>query len=264
MNVRPIHWESETMLSLKSLAQLLLFFVAALVPLQKAWAQGSRCADCHLANPDAPGHLYDWERSAHARNNVGCEACHGGDASTFESLAAHMGILDSSNPASPVNRRNIPRTCGTCHSGPYVAFQSSQMFALLQAGNPDVPVCTTCHSAVGGQLLSPTALEARCQKCHAANRPGSHPEFPAQARNMLETIEEVRGLLRQAKALISRIRDPELRQRFEEQYRQAEVPIIEAVDFGHQFRYEASQERRVVSRQRTEALLDELANAAPR
>src|SRR3989304_4370387 len=222
-------------------------------------AQGSRCADCHFANPDAPGHLYAWERSAHAQNNVGCDACHGGDATTFDSLTAHRGILNSGNPSSPVNRGNIPRTCGSCHSGPFVAFQSSQMFALLQTSNPDVPVCTTCHSAVAAQLLSPKALEARCQKCHAANQPGSHPEFPAQGRRNLDSIQQVRDLLKQAQPLLRRIRDAELRQRFEEQYRQAEVPIIEAVNFQHAFRYEASQERQAVSRQRAEALLDQLA-----
>ena len=252
------------MYMLKTFARAILLLLFLLVPLQWASAQGTRCADCHLANPDAPGHLYAWERSAHGQNNVGCEACHGGDATTFESFAAHRGILNSGNPSSPVNRKNIPRTCGTCHSGPFVAFQSSQMFALLQAGNQDVPVCTTCHSSVAAQLLSPRALEARCQKCHAADKPGSHPEFPAQGRRMLETIQEVRGLLRQAQPQIRRIRDAELRQRFEEQYRQAEVPIIEALNFGHAFRYEASEERRAVSRQRAEALLDQLANTARR
>jgi len=246
---------------LKTLARVSVLLLLVWVPLQRASAQGSRCADCHLSNPDAPGHLYAWERSAHGQNNVGCDACHGGDPTTLDSFAAHRGILNSGNPSSPVNRKNIPRTCGTCHSGPYVAFQSSQMFKLLEAGDRDVPVCTTCHSAVAAQLLSPRALEARCQKCHAANRPGSHPEFPAQGRRMLESIEEVRGLLKEAQSLIRRIRDAELRRRFEEQYRQAEVPIIEAVNVGHAFRYEASEERRAVSRQRVDALLDQLANA---
>jgi hypothetical protein len=240
----------------------LLLAAFLFVSLEWASAQASRCADCHLANPDAPGHLYAWERSPHGQNNVGCETCHGGDPTTFDSFAAHRDILNSGNPSSPVNRRNIPRTCGTCHSGPYVAFQGSQMYALLEQGNREVPVCTTCHSDVAGQLLSPRALEARCQRCHAADRPGSHPEFPGQARAMLESIEEVRGLLREAQPLIRRIRDAELRRRFEEQYRQAEVPIIEAVNFQHAFRYEGSEERRRVSQQRAEALLDQLANAA--
>lgn len=231
---------------------------------QSASAQGSRCADCHLANPDAPGHLYAWDRSPHGQNNVGCEACHGGDASTFDSFTAHKGILNSGNPSSPVNRANIPRTCGGCHSGPFVAFQSSKMFALLQTGNEDVPVCTTCHSAVGATLLSPKALEARCQKCHAANQPGSHPEFPAQGRRNLESIQQIRDLLKQAQPLVRRIRDAELRRRLQEQYQQAEVPIVEAVNFQHAFRFEASEERQGVARQRAEALLDQLANAARR
>lgn len=252
------------MQAFRILARVSVLLALIWFPAQWAMAQGSRCADCHLANPDAPGHLYEWERSAHARNNVGCDACHGGDASTFDSVTAHQGILNSGNPSSPVNRKNIPRTCGACHSGPFVAFQSSQMFALLEAGNPDVPVCTTCHTSVGGQLLSPRALEARCQRCHAADRPGSHPEFPGQGRRNLEAIQEIRDLLRQAQPLIRRIQDAQLRQQFEEQYQQAEVPIIEAVNFQHAFRYEASEERQAVSRQRAEALLNDLANATRR
>lgn len=249
------------MRELRALARVSILLALAIVcdPAQRAAAQDSRCANCHLATPDAPGHLYEWERTAHAQNNVGCDACHGGDATTFDSFAAHRGILNSGNPSSPVNRRNIPRTCGACHSGPFVAFQSSQMYALLQAGNPDVPVCITCHSSVGAQLLSPRALESRCQKCHAADKPGSHPEFPGQGRRNLEAIQQVRDLLKQAQPLIRRVRDAQLRQRLEEQYRQAEVPIIEAVNFQHAFRYEASQERQAVSRQRAEALLDQLA-----
>jgi len=255
---------AETVPRLKRLAFIVLLLLLVLLPLRWASAQGTRCADCHLANPDAPGHLYAWERSAHGQNNVGCQACHGGDATTFESFAAHRGILNSGNPSSPVNRKNIPRTCGTCHSGPFVAYQSSRHLALLEAGNEDVPVCTTCHSSVAAQMLSPRALESRCQRCHAANRPGTHPEFPAQGRQMLETVQEVRSLLREAQAQIRRIRDAELRQRFDEQYRQAEVPIIEAINFAHAFRYEATEERRAVSRQRAEALLDQLANTARR
>jgi hypothetical protein len=75
---------------------------------------------------------------------------------------------------------------------------------------------------------------------------------------MLEAVQEVRGLLREAQPVIRRIRDTQLRQRLEEQYRQAEVPIIEAVHFAHTFQYEASEERREVSRGRAEALLQEL------
>jgi hypothetical protein len=69
---------------------------------------------------------------------VGCEKCHGGDATTFEPFLAHQGILNSMNPASPINRRNLSATCGTCHAGPFVAFQKSQHFALLNKGDTGV------------------------------------------------------------------------------------------------------------------------------
>ncbi len=231
-----------------------------LLPLELGLAQQTNCSACHFANPDAPGHLYEWDRSPHGQNNVGCEKCHGGDATTFESFRAHREILDSHNPASPVNRRNIPKTCGSCHSGPFVAFQDSKHYALLQEGNRDVPVCITCHSEVAGRLLSPNALAARCQKCHTDKGVGSHPEFPAQGRRMLETIREVRTLLDQAKPLIKRVRDREIRQRLEEQYRQVEVPLIEAVNFGHSFVFDASEDRGEVARRRAEVLLENLAN----
>jgi hypothetical protein len=111
-----------------------LFFCAT-----PAAAQQSRCADCHFSRPDAPApdHYSDWDRSAHGRNNVGCEKCHGGDATTFEPFVAHGGILNSVNPASPVNRRNLSATCGTCHVGPFVGFQKSQHFALLEKGDAE-------------------------------------------------------------------------------------------------------------------------------
>ena len=95
---------------------LLSFSLAGLLAAGTAVAQPatpSRCADCHFARPDAPGqyHVLDWDRSPHGRNNVGCQACHGGDATTFESLLAHRDIQHPSAPASPLNPR-IPITLG--------------------------------------------------------------------------------------------------------------------------------------------------------
>jgi hypothetical protein len=128
-----------------SLFAALILLATLFLPAADGFAQSSTCADCHFANPAAPAreHLSDWERSAHGRNNVGCEKCHDGDASTYEVMLAHRGLLGSSNPASPVHRRNLPATCGRCHTGPFVRFQNSQHFKLLGAGDHRVPTCTT-------------------------------------------------------------------------------------------------------------------------
>jgi hypothetical protein len=227
-----------------------------------AQAQRSSCADCHFSNPDAPGHLYEWDRSPHGRNDVGCEKCHGGDGTTFESFPAHQEILNSRNPASPVNERNLPATCGVCHTGQFVAFQRSRHYALLQQGNTDGPTCTTCHSEVAAFLLSPSALQSRCANCHSQDGPGGHPEFPGRARALLESIREVRELLNQAQPLIRRVQDPARRASLEADYRQAEVPLIEAIQSGHSFVFDMLEDRREVARQRAEALLERLANPA--
>lgn len=256
---------------------LLILGLLVLVPGALIAQNQSSCGDCHLANVyQAAGddesdlyypfdrfalfHLSDWDRSAHGRNFVGCESCHGGDPTTFESFLAHRGVLNSRNPASPVHPQNLPRTCGACHTGQFVAFQKSRHYTLLQEGNSDVPVCSTCHGAVAAQLLSPKALESQCGKCHGENRTAQRPDDPAHAREMLENILEIRRLLDESRSLIRRVKDERRREILDEAYRQAEVPLMEAVIAGHSFVFEALHERRDVARRRAEALLEQLAN----
>ena len=230
-----------------------------------AAAQESRCADCHFSRPTAPrlDHLSDWDHSAHSRNNVGCERCHGGDATTFEPFLAHRNILNSANPSSPVNRHNLPRTCGTCHAGPFVAFQKSQHFALLEKGDSRVPVCSTCHGDAGYRRPSARALETECAQCHGPGRIVPRPERAEAARTLYSALHESRELMRTARSLVNRVGDKPRRAQLDYAYQQAEVPLIEAVQAGHQFVYDDLKERLSVARQRIEALLSQLANPKP-
>jgi hypothetical protein len=244
---------------------LIAFFAATDVLL----AQQSRCADCHFANPSptfaarlrgAETHLRNWDLSAHARANIGCERCHGGDPTTFEPLAAHRGILPWTNPASPVHRVNLPKTCGVCHAGPFVAFQKSRHFALLQGSNPVVPTCTTCHGDAGENRPSPKALERECATCHRPGRADEHPEHPALGRKMLEGVREVRALLKEANNLIERIKDRPRRARLEHAAQQVDVPLTQATQASHAFVYDDLEERLDTARRRLAALFEELAN----
>lgn len=243
-----------------SLTLMSLFVFAA-----PAASQQSRCADCHVSRADAPAsyHVSDWDRSAHGRNNVGCEKCHGGDATTFEPFLAHRGILNSVNPASPVNRRNLPATCGTCHTGPFVGFQNSQHFALLEKGDTRVPVCSTCHGAAGFQRPSARALETQCRQCHGPNGIAARTERAEAARTLYEALNESRDLMKSVRPLVNRVSDKARRAQLDEAYQQAEVPLIQAVQAGHQFVYDDLKERLSVARQRIEALLGQLANPRP-
>lgn len=221
----------------------------------------SRCADCHFANPAAPDapHLSNWDGSAHKRNNVGCEKCHGGDATTFEPLLAHRGILKSANPASPVNRRNLPATCGSCHAGPYVAFQKSQHFALLKKGDTRVPVCSTCHDAAGTWRPSARSLETDCRRCHGPGRIAPRAGRAEAARELYESLHESRDRMKSARLLIDRVVDKTRRARLEAAYQQTEVPLRQAVQAGHEFVYDGLKERLSTARERLNALLGQLA-----
>jgi hypothetical protein len=232
--------------------------------------QSSRCADCHIANqqsaaPNWSGfalrHLHDWDFSPHSRNNVGCEKCHGGNATTFEKFQAHQNMLPATSPASPVNRVNLPKTCGTCHTGPFVSFQKSAHYKLLTNGDDRGPTCSTCHGEVGAHLLSPSSLSNQCSKCHGPNEPQGRPGRADEARLLMTDVRVVRSQLNEARSIIRRIKDAGARARFEDQYRQAEVPIIEARNAGHEFQFENLKERLDRAKQRTEALMEALANA---
>lgn len=230
-----------------------------------AFGQRSRCADCHFANLDAPSyHLDEWDRSPHGRSDVGCEKCHGGDATTFELLQAHRGLLRSSNPASPANRRNLPQTCGACHTGQFVEFQKSRHFELLKEGESEGPTCSTCHTSMGVYLPSPKRLAADCNRCHGQGKTAPRPGYAENGQALLEQIRDVRHLLNQAEPLIGRVKNQAERAALEEQYRQAEVPLVEAVHAGHSFVFDRLQERLGVARQRSETLLEKIANPSMR
>ncbi len=237
--------------------------LAGLVGGADASAQSqSRCADCHFANPGSvsASHLSEWDLSGHGRKNVGCERCHGGDPRSFEPFVAHQDILARTNPASPVHPTNLPKTCGTCHAGPLVAFQRSKHYELLRAGNKNGPTCTTCHGEAAGNRLSPKALEGQCATCHGAGKIAPHPEFPARARLADEGLREARALLKDARNAIARVKDKARRASLEQAAQQAEVPIIEATQAGHAFVYDQLDERLTTARARIAALFERLAN----
>ena len=236
----------------------------------------SSCASCHLeqAGPatsreydmvrpfgrSAIAHFDDWERSAHRRAGVGCDACHGGQVGTYETFEAHQGVLNTGNPASPVHRTNLPSTCGRCHTGQFTAFQGSRHYRLLQEGNRRGPTCSTCHGEVLGRTPSPSRLERECARCHGADGIAPRPGRPADVRTLLEGVADTRASLDAARHLLDEVTDGPRREVLEAAYGQAEIPLIQAVRSGHRFVFDELRERLATARARTAALLQSLAN----
>jgi len=113
------------------------------------------CAGCHAERQ--PGLLAQWEEGAHAREDVACEDCHGGD---------HEAIFR-------VEGRVPAKRCQGCHPRETIEFRQSvhnRAFADA-AGNArllaQIPAvqrrgCMGCHD-MGGP-------EGRCNACHGAHR----------------------------------------------------------------------------------------------
>lgn len=252
-------------MSMRATPNLLCFGFAAMLLhfTGVAGAQTNRCADCHFANPEtepAGRHLDDWDLSSHGRSGVGCESCHGGDPSTFESFLAHRGILNSRNPASPTNERNLPRTCGRCHSDHYAAFRSTKHYDLRRGGGRTAPGCASCHGEVAAYLLSPKGLARKCDSCHGPDEKHPLPEVSAQARLLLEEVREVRSLLEQADRLIERVNDEERRERLTVLFAVARTFLREAGHVGHTFDFRGIEESTEQARLAAEVLLQALAN----
>jgi hypothetical protein len=80
------------------------------------------------------------------------------------------GALPHGDPASSVNRANVPQTCGNCHHGIQEVFEQSIHHTMEGQTEKDLPVCNDCHSAhtiqradVDGFKLD---IMQKCGRCH--------------------------------------------------------------------------------------------------
>lgn len=136
----------------------------------------NRCTSCHIDIVEIP------HPDGFHPKPVSCAQCHRVETGIYlvsdHGLAVHAGVaeaasckdchgathslLDSRNPASPVHRTNITKTCARCHANT----EEMRKFHLRQ----DNPVGTYEHSVHGVALLEKNALNAAvCTDCH-----GSH------------------------------------------------------------------------------------------
>jgi cytochrome b subunit of formate dehydrogenase len=99
-------------------------------------------------------------------NAAVCSDCHG----THDLHAA-------SNPASKVNRKNIPNTCGKCHENVRAVYVQSIHGKAAAAGIKEAPVCTDCHGehtiyAVRNPASSVWigSVTKTCSSCHESKR----------------------------------------------------------------------------------------------
>ncbi|MEI6210878.1 MAG: cytochrome b/b6 domain-containing protein [bacterium] len=99
-------------------------------------------------------------------NAANCADCHG----------SH-DLHKSTNPASKLNWKNVPATCGKCHENVNQTYLRSVHGQAVKSGVRDAPVCTDCHGEhtivsvkSSGSRVSSGNIPGTCGQCHASQR----------------------------------------------------------------------------------------------
>jgi nitrate/TMAO reductase-like tetraheme cytochrome c subunit len=178
-------------LAILPLSSLLLL---ALIPSNGSSADEAKdsCVACHsqasflVTNKKLYEYFQRWSASIHKQEGVTCVDCHGGDPESAEKEKAHGADLGAAKPNSPVNFRNVSRTCGRCHEDIYQRFRESEHFehVVSKAREDQGPTCVTCHGSIDVAVLNVNTVEEVCRHCHNPETKNS-PENPQQARDLL-------------------------------------------------------------------------------
>lgn len=148
------------------------------------------CVQCHKNIPGRSAEIVEleWKQSVHHKASVGCEGCHGGDATVdreqFSShdefkRAAHLDrtpeflVLHQpdSQFVSAARGRGVSYFCGKCHS------DIKEKHLGSPHGDFGDPTCLYCHGMGSHRITEPSAElidtrprseGGRCSPCHRA------------------------------------------------------------------------------------------------
>jgi formate-dependent nitrite reductase cytochrome c552 subunit len=163
-------------------------------------SSGNGCIDCH-SNPDyyvQDRKLYtyyqDYIASPHKAAGLTCDFCHGGDPVATNMETAHKTILRITDPASKLYYRNLPDTCGFCHSDKLAQFKQSKHFDALMHER-SAPSCTTCHSAMRPRPHYRDIVKQSCVTCHFDQNPRNLPLIAERADEFLHRLSIAKAYL---------------------------------------------------------------------
>lgn len=208
-----------------------------------AAASENGCIECHSNEnfyaryPKLYNYYQDWSQSAHSKNGVTCDECHGGDAEAATAEGAHKGIFPPSNSRSSLHFSKQPETCGACHRDKRAEFEQSKHFRALGTETAAAPTCTTCHPAMNKRPSYRAIVLNACKTCHQEGNRQGLPDIVDQAEDILRQINVAHGMIGWARLHFSSHEWPgssrESVQSLEERY-------SDIVDQVHRFNLERS------------------------
>jgi hypothetical protein len=147
----------------------------------------SVCFGCHESEMVRPGYRKvpeQWRGSWHARHDVSCHDCHGGDpADAVLSMSPERGFV------GVPSYRQVPEFCGKCHIGILKNFLDSGHGKALTARGTG-PNCVVCHGSHTVQKASIDIIdEKRCTKCHSYERARTMKQALALTEKRISELE---------------------------------------------------------------------------
>ncbi|MEN3045876.1 MAG: cytochrome c3 family protein [Candidatus Hydrothermales bacterium] len=141
--------------------KILLIF---LFPISLFSYEKTVCIDCHLKLEDKALReaVYEWEKSIHAKYDISCHHCHGGNPKDeATAMSPEFGFIGIPK------YEEIPEFCGKCHIG----VKENYLKSAHSKNLPDGPNCVTCHTyhnqrEAGIYLINPDL----CGTCHDYER----------------------------------------------------------------------------------------------
>ncbi len=146
-------------------------------------AEAASCIACH-GQLDGPlvEPVSHWKGDVHGEAGLGCESCHGGDASPALASDAEAAMNPAKGFRPAPDRLAVAGFCARCHSDP----------AYMKRFNPQQRVDqlaeyrTSMHGRLNAQK---DPAPATCVDCHGVHgiRPVTSPDSPAYATNVPKT-----------------------------------------------------------------------------
>lgn len=155
--------------------------------------------ECHATtiNKIAKSNYEQWTKSKHALFNVTCDNCHRGNPESDVKEQAHTGVLRSSESNSTVFYRNVPDTCGACHTNELKEFRNSAHYQRLKALK-QAPTCDTCHQPHEFKVLNVSDFHNLCSQCHNPDMRIAPSDAPDKAIVALENAEKLKTEIKTA------------------------------------------------------------------
>lgn len=163
--------------------------------------------ECHedLIRKKAADNFQQWSESTHSSYYVTCDACHGGNPRAKTEIEAHASMKGVNDSNSPIYFKNIPETCGKCHTGELDHFKNTMHYQRLRSDSR-APSCITCHSPHYFKVLKASEITQVCSICHNPIDNIASANVPKDAKNALEKAAELQEDVLKAKIAVADIK----------------------------------------------------------